>query len=282
MIICMYYDKMKGIFDHRLDMCEQFIADLIINPIKCEHKHNVPMIYWGNSKTRKKEIAGNWGDRCAIVLDYDEKGGASIDEFISANYKFRYYLHTSHSHTPDAHCFRVIIPTNIVFNYNKYITDELVCLFGQKHDPSTFTNRGFYTPSTRGGEYRWHINQGELFDMENLLKIAEIAENNKNEEIRLENMARRNNSVSNTNNIDRYREVAYNNIYAKHNGCGKVENGHRYTDIINYTKELCNATTPNRDEFLFDRRIIEKTILAEHDDANVRNLVKSFINNRRI
>lgn len=169
--------KGRTVVEQVIDCELDDIEWLIKNPIKDsinnynsidECKASQYLIYWGALLDENNPyIVGNYGDRSAIVLDYD--GELTIEEFNNKfDGKFKYYLYTSIRHTPILNKFRVIIPTTEAFTMTKWYKEVLMECFSNV-DPCTFHARGFYEPVKINEYYTFHISNGSVFDIDRRL-----------------------------------------------------------------------------------------------------------------
>jgi hypothetical protein len=155
---------------------DNYLRYLISRPVVVLDKSELPFIIWYSQKNPKNNnMASNSGNANAIVLDYDN--GYSINEFQDQfRNKFKYYLHTSFSHTAEKHKFRVIIPLEMPFLMSSTARTFLLEYF-PNIDPTCLNYRGFYAPGlTPGSNYYYQCNNNVPFwnwsdHTERILKI---------------------------------------------------------------------------------------------------------------
>lgn len=120
-----------------------------------------------------RRIASNIAHRQLVTLDVD---GATIDiwaDFI-LNYSCAALLYSTHSHTPEKPCLRLIIPLDREVNREEYeaiarrIAGDVDI---EQFDASTFQpERMMFWPSTPvDGEYRFEIQEGEILCADEVL-----------------------------------------------------------------------------------------------------------------
>lgn len=291
--------------EHEIDLVD--IEWLIQNPTidsvsaypsKDECKANQYLIYWGERiDPNNSRIKQNRGNRWAIVLDYDD--GYTMDTFNAKfNGKFQYYMYSSISHTPDLHKFRVVIPTTESFKMTTHLIAVLKKCFPisikDPNDPdivivkgvdkSTFTPRGFFEPVKVNEHYTYFTSNGPVFDLDARLgKMIQQEQDRweaeqrriiaEREAKRLEREAR----GENPPDLEFQKEWTLNNSLAKYKGCGYRKTGSRYTNLKNYTTALLLAEYWTGEGYMFEVDEVEDIILAEHDDRNVRTLVRDLI-----
>ncbi|EPE4787138.1 hypothetical protein ACSI5I_001564 [Vibrio vulnificus] len=112
-----------------------------------------------------------------FVLDYDNKFNGervgrddprhvSILDFVNAYKEFEFVLHTSYSHTPDSHCFRVIfpLPARIQYSLIESKSESILEFFKGLDRNALCQKHGFYLPSSpdTGRIYTYH-NKGRYW-----------------------------------------------------------------------------------------------------------------------
>lgn len=272
------------------------LDSILAYPSKDECKASQYLIYWGERiNPDNSQIKQNQGRRWAIALDYDD--GYRMETFNEKfNGRFQYYIYTSFSHAPAHHKFRVIIPTTESFEMTPHLKNVLkrcfpVSVKGDDGnavvlgvDGCTFDPRGFYEPVKLNEHYTYFISNGPVFDVEKRLgKMIEAEKQNyENEQKRIadEREARikaREARGEPPPDLEFQKKWTLNNSLAKYHGCGHRKTGSRYTDLKNYTTALLLAEYWTGEGYMFDVDEVEDIILSEHDDRNVRRLVRDMI-----
>lgn len=276
--------KVSSIHDIDLDDIEELVSNpvLLFPPnfrSKDEMKASQYLFYWGDMINRSNpRVAGNWGERYAIVLDYDDS--VTIDEFISKyDGLFQWYLYTSISHTEEHHKFRVIIPTLTAFTMNKILGKIIVADFPGV-DETTCSPRGFYAPHRKDTKYRFHISYGDLYDISKYdrdIKIVEdaiLAEEQSRQMIQATKMST---IGERKGSFSAYKKKAEENLLDQLNSIPRYQSGNRYSRLTSMTGSLINAKFPETGERLFNDYEILGMILGHTNDPAIRSMVNSFL-----
>lgn len=264
----------------------KWIENLVTNPIiatELSTKENTPMIYWGTRiNDSSMWLAANYGTRCAIILDYDKN--VQIEEFISEfGNKFRYYLHTSWSHSKELHKFRVIIPVKEPFDKTDEFVRGVKSMFNGV-DTCTSDCRGFYAPINRG-EYRYHISTGPVLTMPEILG-DHMKEPVVDEFDRMWDEAQNQNTFIRTVEYSEEAAEAYKNkvmesMESDLNSVSRQESGDRYTELRRIQWKMFQKRNPTTREFVFEEEEIRRLILSHTDDQRIRKLLKSSARKRK-
>jgi len=152
-------------------MMDRNIESMIENPAIGIEKDDL-MIFNGWINETGIRDSKNLTSLSTLVLDYD--CGFSIAEFMMRYYKFRFYLYTSSSHTPQKNKFRVIIPLEREIPINEYTIEMRLALekyFKECDKTAFYKDHPFFIPAKKEeNEYIYKINYGRLFDIENELR----------------------------------------------------------------------------------------------------------------
>lgn len=143
-------------------------------PRNCDVKRLLPAFSAATfADNRRKKSAAI--EVCAGVLDYDH--GTTIEKAVALWGGFYGFLHTSHSHTPEEHRFRVILPFTRAVTPTEY---ESIWLWmamkardaGHEIDQSTKdASRMWLLPGVRtGGEFRTEVLTGSPLNPDTILK----------------------------------------------------------------------------------------------------------------
>lgn len=160
-------------------MQEIDIEHMIENPAIGIEKDDLVMFNCWINETGIRD-SKNITSLSTLVLDYD--CGFSIAEFMMRYYKFRFYLYTSSSHTPQKNKFRVIIPLEREILINEYTKEMRLALekyFKECDKTAFYKDHPFFIPAKKEeNEYIYKINYGRLFDIEkelrNLISIEKM------------------------------------------------------------------------------------------------------------
>ena len=157
--------------EHEFNWDLEQVEQLVINPPDpiSTDKNAQYLLFWGErADTTKSRIAGNYGIRHALVLDYD---GSVVEEevkfndfYLKYNGKFKFWMHTSWNHIIKGFDkFRVIIPVQNPYYMHEPLKQVLLRVF-KGCDPTTFGDRGFYIPVKRDN-YQYAISEGKILDI---------------------------------------------------------------------------------------------------------------------
>jgi hypothetical protein len=292
MIVLRYKNRGKEVnIEARLNVTLDDIEWLVKNPnidkvhrynSKDECKANQNLIYWGDVLSSSNLIKGNYGKRCAIILDYD--GGLLIDDYITKfNGKFKFYLYTSISHTSELHKFRVIIPTTESFDMNRHLKNVLRKCFPDT-DPCSFDNRGFYEPVQINGYYGYFISEGAVFDLEKRLgsmvqkeQDRWVAEMKRIEADREAKRIEREAMGIPPASLEVQKNWTIENLDKKYGGCGSTKTGSRYIDLRSYCTALLKAEYWDVGGYMFDVDEVEDIIFNEYKDQAIVSMVRGMV-----
>lgn len=278
------YRKIEG---HRTQIEEiltdvqlEDIVDIVSNPsdpIDGE-KDEQYLLYWGSQKdSNNLYIKENYGERCALVLDYDDSVG--FDEFHARyNGKFQYYMHSSWNDiVKGVDKFRVIIPLAETFWMSRALEAVLLHVFDGV-DSTCFGNRGFFMPVKRPN-YRYAISNGEILSIHKFDSLVqkEIEESNKRQLEKEEKNAKLR---------EAYKNQEYNEEKHKENILAKIQNDTldkiawncdgqgRYSVLFKTIKYLKQLTVP---KFFPDEidMFIEQYLrhLSRQNQVNLRKII---------
>lgn len=263
------------------------IEELVSNPVilfppnfrsKDEMKASQDLLYWGDMLDRHNpRVAGNWGDRCAIVLDYDDS--VTIDEFINIyDGQFQWYLYTSISHSEEQHKFRVIIPTNKTFTMTKILGKLIIGDFPGV-DESTCSPRGFYAPHRKDTKYRFHVSYGDIYDINKYDKSVKLIEDAYAiaEQERQAILLTKQTMFTNNGSFAQYKKKAEESLQNQLDEIPRFQSGNRYTRLVSMTGKLINAKYPQTGERLFSDYEVLGMILGHTNDPAIRSMVNSFL-----
>lgn len=186
-----FFNTFSTIFDRKdftLDDISSFVKNpLILNSDDFENlkelKKSLPLFYFGTPRNPKSDrILGNRGICSALVLDID--GDISIKDFISKyQNKFKFFLYTTISNTCEINRFRVIIPTELEFYFNKYQKMAVQRYFENICDPAGFSN-SFFVPCKINDSYfsfestcEALLSVGRFYSEACKIKFAEFSKN---------------------------------------------------------------------------------------------------------
>lgn len=264
-------------YDNKLQREDISLRDTLSNPLRCA-KDKLPqwMFIESNAPIRRRV---HYTTIHALIIEYDK--GKRIEEF-EAEYKhLQWVLHTTSSHCADKHKFRVILPLDIPYEYD-LITHQhskiAISEYFAGIDESCFSNfqkLPAYTP-----DYYWNYNIGAKFSL-NIIKgrLWELhMEQEMMESIRV--TMQYNAKRWGTGGFRAYKDATLANIESELRGVGACKSGHRYNDLVRFTRRLLNATYPNTGEHLFSTYEVEHIILCEYDDAAVRKMVRDLCASR--
>ena len=146
------------------------ILNQIKNPIKYEHKDELPLLF---GYTCKNNIAlkENLISVEYLILDYEKS--KTIDWFKEWFRQYQFYLYTSFSHKikDDSDRFRVIVPLDKSYDikfyeeFSKKIKSKkqsILSMYFDGVDSTCFNFIGQKVPGDNG-HYYYHINEGEKF-----------------------------------------------------------------------------------------------------------------------
>lgn len=135
------------------------------------NKNNIPRFNCFTFKDIKSSIntlQQKYLETCALILDYDSIN-YTINDAINDFKQYEFYLHTSNSHTPEHHKFRIILPLSKNMSWKEYsnaiVKKALIRRFNNI-DPSTFNNNRLFCLPNFTKDYYHYSKKGELFDYE--------------------------------------------------------------------------------------------------------------------
>lgn len=188
-------EKRQGSIDtYTTPSIGEYVGKMVASPkIASSKTDNILWSFYSlvnNPESNYEGFVRRCGSNCkmiyAICLDYD--GGATIDEVCASLSTYEYYMYTSFRHLFDAktHKFRIILPLDKPYDCNllrsKAVKDYMVSLF-PGCDESTFAmSRTFYMPAkdiNAPERYRYHINTGIKYSMDDKLFVSMIDAENK-------------------------------------------------------------------------------------------------------
>lgn len=161
-------------------MVEVDAVELISNPVEGVEKNNLPLMNgWVNETGIRAST--NLKTLQFLFLDYD--GTLDIGSFYFKYWRYKFYLYTTSSHTPEKNKFRVIIPLENccdIADYTKEIRTTLEYKFPEADPTGFYIDHFFYIPAKQEytQEYIYKINSGRKFnivsDLEKELKQVKI------------------------------------------------------------------------------------------------------------
>ena len=147
------------------DELEGEIEAYILFPVYKSVKEHVPV--WNFASTALPQgsyerVALNQSFESTeyLVLDYD--GGYSIEEFLSRYAGFKFFLHTSFSHTKEQNRFRVIMPLDGSVTKAELLALKKSPLF-PGIDPKSFEISRFFLYPCMRPDYFFKVNEGLLY-----------------------------------------------------------------------------------------------------------------------
>lgn len=199
------------------------IEAMLESPVEGVEKDKLPLVNGWTNTTGKRDSKAISCLSC-LFLDYDS--GYSISEFMRKYYKFRFYLYTSSSHTPQKNKFRVIIPLEeeiTVLDYEDSIKKALPRYFPECDPTAFYLDHFFYIPAKRENEYIYKINYGRLFNIKSDLKNQILQEKIFNQDKKIKQELINQYAKSKPQHIDKTNEirVEFNDILSAGNGSGR-------------------------------------------------------------
>lgn len=227
----------------------------------------------------------NYKDCHALIIEFDNKEGKyiSIDAFAEKYKHLTWILHTTSSHTKALHKFRVILPLDVPTAYSTWhhahVRAEMQVYF-EGIDPSSFSNfQKIPSLPANPSEYEYRVNKGVKFSF-SMIRDGVNSRDEMEKKIALERAKERSTrKLDDSINYQAYKAKVIENLTREFGGCGRVETGHRYTDLVKYCTKMINARYPDN-QYIFEDHEVMGTILGECHDQAVSKMVRTFLRKR--
>lgn len=166
-----YDNKMKQFDSSSCNIVERMIE----KPQIIDDKTKIPQ--WKFCTVNgERRCNDNMNTTNVLMLDFDDKD-YTISEFECAYKEYKFYLHTSYSHTDEHNKFRVILFLNNTYEINKlfykcydkkYSPYFIISNMFPKADPTSFVKSQFFkVPAIKeNGNYYYKFNDGNLFSFD--------------------------------------------------------------------------------------------------------------------
>lgn len=221
-----------------------------------------------------------------LIIEFDNKYGkyVSIEAFAEKYKHLSWILHTTSSHTPEVHKFRVILPLDTPTAYSiwhyKTVQEEMQLLF-EGIDPSSFSNfQKIPALPANPDDYRYIVNHGVKFSYSMIKDNVEARIEEENRQIAERARQRALRPKNESFNYEAYKAKVIENKEREFGGCGARETGDRYHTLCRYCGSLLNAKYPDG-EYIFDDLEVKTIITAEHSDARVNKMVRDLTRRRK-
>lgn len=221
-----------------------------------------------------------------LIVEFDNKNGAytSIEKVEELAKDYSYAIHTTSSHTPAAHRFRLMLPLDISYPESfwrlRTVKDAMIRKFPGLDDTCFVNYQCIPALPANPSNYYYKIQNGRKFGYEEIREIVEAIEFDEEMDRKFnESLKPKRQFIEASTNYDRYKEVVDEKMEQLVQSLPRHDNGSRYSEFCSVMGTLLNSKYPDG-EYIYGVTEVEHMLRSIYWDGNLAKALRSFSRRR--